>query len=199
MSNPFYTDLDRSFRGKVVRAENGRSTYRGVVSRINHNDSSVVLYDCETRDPDGEWTHIGAAYLRTVDAMHVVHSAAKHRRRIHYPNIDEVSKSPFYPGEIGTPPDDHIRGAYRNGFTGSFPVCRMVDDEYGRYYELINGHKRLKACEIAGLEHHPVEVIECTDEEAKELVRIAHRQAFEQAEDDIEMFGEWAPKPESDD
>jgi ParB family chromosome partitioning protein len=40
---------------------------------------------------------------------------------------------------------------------------------------IINGHKRVAAAEIAGLEQLPVEMISVTDQQAADLFRIAHR------------------------
>jgi hypothetical protein len=36
---------------------------------------------------------------------------------------------------------------------------------------IINGHKRIKAAHIAGLDYYPVEVIDVTDDQAARVVR----------------------------
>ena len=68
-----------------------------------------------------------------------------------------------------------IRRCYRNNSAGGFPVVR----EDGT---IINGHKRLRAAEVAGLDGHPVEVLNVTDEQAEELFRVAHRREIQQQE-----------------
>jgi ParB family chromosome partitioning protein len=48
---------------------------------------------------------------------------------------------------------------------------------------IINGHKRIKAARVAGLDHHPVEVIDVTDDQAAELFAVAHRSQLNNTSD----------------
>lgn len=202
--NPFHKELDRSLRGKVVQVDTGNGlVYRGTVNRMNHHEGDILLQSARVLHKSGkvplsrvdkfaDWTDVGNVYVSDVDALHTVPNQHARVKDIIYPDVADIDNSPYYPlDDVGTPPDDHMRGAYRNGFTGSFPVVRPVnkvessggpEDHTGREvtrFELINGHKRIEACRMVGLERHPVEVIECTDEQAEELVKIAHRKMIE--------------------
>lgn len=76
------------------------------------------------------------------------------------------------------PKDRIIRSCYRNQYAKSFPVVR----EDGT---IINGHKRIEAARVAGLERHPVEVIDVTDEQAAELFAVAHRSQLEDSDEEV--------------
>jgi ParB-like nuclease domain. len=110
---------------------------------------------------DGE--QLGSVFVRTPSVVEVL----KPSKRVEYRAVAELTPHPEH-GENFTPRDDVIRDCYRNQYAGSFPVVR----EDGT---IINGHKRVAAAELAGLERHPVEVIDVTDDQARELLAIAHR------------------------
>ncbi|MEY7849280.1 ParB N-terminal domain-containing protein [Natrarchaeobius sp. A-rgal3] len=177
-ANPFNNALDWGFRGKYARVYGQEDrVYEGWVERVHHSRGSVILHDARvlTGDQDRD---VGSVFVRIVEAMEVL----KPVKRIEYLPVSRIEPSPHHDQDFA-PVDDHVRGAYRDQFTGGFPVVRPVSREKsdGTHYELINGHKRIEACRRAGLEYHPVEVIEVTDEEARELFDLAHRY---QAQDD---------------
>lgn len=159
MVNPFNKRLDWSFRGKRAVVIDDRAVYCGWVSRIHHQNSSVILHDATIITGDIE---VGSVYLRSVDNLIVIEPQMK----IEYVELDKLKPSPHH-GLHFEAKDDIIRMAYRDKWAGSFPIVR--DN-----YEIINGHKRLYAAVKAGLTHHPVEIIEVTDKQAEELFRIAH-------------------------
>lgn len=172
MSNPFFDNLDNTLRGKLVevRASNG-DQYTGTLSRIDHKRGSVLLYDADRHTDGGaDEADIASTFIRNVESIAALERLGV-TKQIDFPRVESIDDSPYLPDtHNNTPPDTHLRGAYRDGFTGSFPVCREIEQTY----ELINGHKRIEACRRVGLERHPVEVISCTDEQAKELVELAH-------------------------
>lgn len=172
MGNPFNDSLDWSLRGQYVRVfTNDHRVYEGWLDRIHHQRGSVVLQDA--RDLTDE-VDVGAVFCRTV---HTIVQCERHKE-IRDVDVDFVMPSPFQTEEV-TPKDYHMRLAYRNGFTGSFPVARKLPTDHPRReqnsrFELINGHKRLAAMQRVGLLSHPFEVIRCTDEQSKELYELAH-------------------------
>jgi hypothetical protein len=56
IANPFYDDVDDTFRGVRVRVRTSKYTYEGWCGRWHYNEHGVIVYDTE-RD-DGE--HVGA-------------------------------------------------------------------------------------------------------------------------------------------
>lgn len=158
--NPFNRTLDRTLRGKYVRVEYDGRTYRGWVERVHHGRGSVVLHSVTVDDGEAQ---LGSAFLRVPEVVEVL----KPQKRVEYRPVDELEPHPEHDGSF-SPKDDVVRHCYRNQYAGSFPVVR----EDGT---IINGHKRVAAAELAGLERHPVEVIDVTDDQARELLAIAHR------------------------
>ena len=199
MSNPFFDELDWALRGKQVRVKSkDGDKYSGILNRIDHNRGSVLLHDAARAVPGGpkeNWEQVGSVFVRNVATIYSLPKKAA-TKTIEFPRVTEIEDSPYYPGAVGDPPDAHLRSAYRNGFTGGFPVCRKIrktetggsvaGEQVGQEtvrYELINGHKRIEACRRVGVERHPVEVIDCTDEQAEELVALAHREDDSDADD----------------
>jgi ParB family chromosome partitioning protein len=115
---------------------------------------------------------IGSVFIRTPDVVEVL----KPKKRIEWRHVEELQ--PFPNHDLDFEPQDRIiRACYRNQYAKSFPVIR----ENGT---IINGHKRIKAARVAGLERHPVEVLDVTDEQAAELFAVAHRDQLENKPDD---------------
>ncbi len=158
-SNPFNNTLDRTLRGKHVRVTQNETTYHGWVEKVHHGRGSVVLHDVRT----GEGEELGSVFIRTPGVVEVLRPA----KRIECRPVEELTPHPDHEGEF-SPKDEIVRNCYRNQYAGSFPVVR----EDGT---IINGHKRITAAAVAGLVRHPVEVIDVTDDQARELVAIAHR------------------------
>jgi NAD-dependent DNA ligase len=128
-----------------------------------------VLFDAENEDTGEE---LGAVYVRNPNVV----VALTPSKWIEYRRLDELEPHHEYPGGV-TPDDAVVRACRRAGYAGSFPVVRTDGT-------ILNGHKRVRAAEAAGLEHHPVEVIDVTDEQARELFAIAHRELAVDAEPD---------------
>jgi NAD-dependent DNA ligase len=159
--NPFHNTLDTGLRGKRVRVATDAGTFVGWVERVHHSRGSVVLFDAENEDTGEE---LGAVYVRNPNVV----VALTPSKRIEYRRLDELEPHHEYPGGV-TPDDAVVRACRRAGYAGSFPVVRTDGT-------ILNGHKRVRAAEVAGLEHHPVEVVDVTDEQARELFAIAHRE-----------------------
>jgi ParB-like nuclease domain. len=168
MTNTSFNDtLDRALRGKYVRVHTETGVFEGWVDRVQHDRGSVVLRDATNTTTDES---LGSVFIRVCEAVEVL----KPRKRIEFVPLEELSPYPEYDIEF-TPEDDIIRRCYRNQFPGSFPVVR----ENGT---ILDGHKRVAAAEIAGLERLPVEVIAVTDQQAADLFRVAHRDDAERAD-----------------
>jgi ParB family chromosome partitioning protein len=166
--NQFYTVLDRSLRGKYARVHTDYGVFEGWIESLNHGPGSVVMHDATETDAGED---VGSVYIRNPEVV----TALRPRKRIEYLQLAELTPHPEYP-ETPTPKDRVIRSAYRNQFAESFPVV----DHHGT---IINGHKRINAALTAGMERHPVEVVEVTTEERDELFRVAHRSMLERAEE----------------
>lgn len=179
MGNPFNDELDWALRGKLVRVHTSHRVYDGWVERVHHQRGSIILHDCEVMnrledhklsDPKRR----GSVFIRNPEEVEV----KRPRKEIIFPNLELIMDSPYIDHDFEVA-DDHMQSAYRNRFTGSFPVVRELEPDHPRYdtndrYELINGHKRIAAAREAGLLRHPCESIRVDDETAKELVALAH-------------------------
>lgn len=163
----FNDTLDRALRGKYVRVHTETGVFEGWVDRVHGNRGSVVLHDATNTTTDES---LGSVFIRVCEAVEVL----KPRKRIEFVPLEELSPYPEYDIDF-TPEDGIIRRCYRNQFPGSFPVVR----ENGT---ILDGHKRVAAAEIAGLERLPVEVIAVTDQQAADLFRVAHRDDAETAD-----------------
>lgn len=161
--NPFHDTLDWTLQGKYARVVAEERVYEGWVERVHHGRGSVVMHDVTA---DGT-SNLGSVFIRTPNVVEVL----KPKKRIEWRFVDELQPFPDHDLDF-EPRDDVIRACYRNQYAMSFPVVR----ENGT---IINGHKRIKAACIAGLERHPVEVIDVTDEQAAELFAVAHRSQLE--------------------
>jgi hypothetical protein len=165
-SNPFNRALDDNLRGKYVEvSDTDGGRIRGWLDRIHHQRGSALLRDATDMTTGGD---LGAAYIRITDSIRVIWPQTP----IEYAPVDAIHPSPYHDSDTDTVAR-HLRGAYRDGFTGSFPVVRP-HPERERAYELINGHRRIAACREVGCAFHPVEVVDATDAEARELVALEH-------------------------
>lgn len=180
--NPFNQTLDWALQGKYVRVRDEGRVYEGWLERVHHARGSVVLHDTTT-DQDEE---LGGVFIRDPGTVEVLYP----KKRVEYRHLEELTPFVEHPRDF-EPKDAVIRSCYRNQYAGSFPVVR----ESG---EIINGHKRVEAAKIAGLERHPVEVIDVTDEQALELYRVAHRQ-HQHTDDDTDESGDASGEATEDD
>jgi ParB family chromosome partitioning protein len=154
--------LDWTVQAKYVRVYAANAVYEGWAADVHKNKNSIILHGATevSRDHDRD---IGSVYLRTCNTIEVL----KPQKEIAFVDLDEVEKYPGYDIEF-EPSLDMVRTAYRNRSTGSFPVV-TADRKI-----IINGHKRIAAAKLAGLERHAVEVIDVTPLEAQELFELAH-------------------------
>lgn len=180
--NPFHYVMDAAFRGARVRVYSGERTYEGLLDRALHGQGSVLLHDAVLLDDDGEEVEVGSGpgsvFVRVVDAIVALDS----HKDVRVVDVGAIEPSPHLEWEFEIV-DDHMRSAYRDGFTGSFPVVRPLGGD-GDRWELINGHKRVAAAQAVGLETHPVEVIDVDDDLARELFELAHREKTSQDDDE---------------
>lgn len=176
MSNPFNSTLDWTLRGKYV--EVGFSTgegYRrieGWVDRIHHNRSSVVLHDCIDADTD---TRYGSVFIRTTDYIF----AKRPKRNYADPKLNYLYDHPLHNSDNMEVDDSFVIEVHRDQWGGSYPVVRRHSDKPTGHYEIINGHKRIEAARRAGLERHPVEIVDVDDNTSDELYRLAHPNEFD--------------------
>ena len=159
--NPFNDRLDWALQGKYVRVASALGTFEGWVEMVHHSRGSVILHDCVDIDSGEE---VGSVFVRTPDTVLTLYP----QKRIEYREVEELQPYPDHDLEF-TPTDSMMRRCYRNRSMGAFPVVR----EDGT---ILNGHKRIAACRRVGLDQHPVEVVDVTDEQAAELFELAHRQ-----------------------
>lgn len=169
-NNPFHDTLDWALQGKYARVVTKERTYEGWIERVHHKRGSVVMHDVTVDNTE----ELGSVFIRTPDVVEVI----KPKKRIEWRNVNELSPFPDHDLDF-EPKDDIIRSCYRNQYAKSFPVVR----ENGT---IINGHKRIKAARIAGLDRHPVEVLNVTDDQAAELFAVAHQSQLEESADQPE-------------
>lgn len=181
--NQFNQSLDWLLKGKYVEVSTEEYLVRGWVERVHHKRGSLVLHDGERKKhpkhapEDDDWSPIGGAFIRTPNAMML--TKPEQGKEIKMISPDITVPFPDHPLDFD-PVDSHIRNAYRNQYTGSYPVVRELPETHEEYdtndrYQIINGHKRLEAARVAGLQFHPVEVLRCTDAEAYDLFHVAHK------------------------
>lgn len=157
--NPFNDSMDWALRGKYARVHEDETTYEGWIERVHHSRGSVIMHDV-TVDGDKE---IASVFVRTPEVVEVI----KPQRTVEWRPVDELQPHPNHDVDF-EPRDATIRSCYRNQFAEGYPVVRTDGT-------IINGHKRVEAARIAGLDRHPVEVIDVTEEQADELFAVAHR------------------------
>jgi ParB family chromosome partitioning protein len=160
--NHFNNLLDWTTQGKYVRAYASNAVYEGWVADTHKNKNSIILHGAKevSRDHDRD---VGSVFLRTCNTIEVL----KPQKKIEFVDLDAVEQYPGYDIDF-EPGQDMVRRLYRNRSAGSFPVV-TADKKI-----IINGHKRIAAAKLAGLERHAVEVIDVTPREAQELFELAH-------------------------
>lgn len=169
-NNPFNDSLDWALQGKYARVYSSSDhVFEGWIERVHHKRGSIILHDAH--DPN-TGDDLGSVFVRTAEVVTVLQP----KKRIEYRQIDSLTPYPEYDHEF-EPKDRVMRSCYRNQFAGGFPVIR----EDGT---ILNGHKRVAACEAVGLAQHPVEVVDVTDEQAAELFSLAHPDQTDPHSDD---------------
>lgn len=151
MSNPFTQSLDPNLRGRYVRVvSNDGQVLEGWLERMHHHDRHVVLRDAVDVDRDEE---LGAAMISHADVIEVLEAPS----RIERVALDDVEPAPYHEREITLDGNRQYVDQVRDrGFVGSFPVVRPIHGAF----EIVEGHKRIWACRQAGLEAHPMEIVD---------------------------------------
>ena len=165
MSNPFHDSL-KPFRGRYVRVvgTNGEA-YEGWVERIHYHDRHVVLRDA-TRLDDG--ADVGRVMVAHADELVVVDPETWIERVA----LEAIDPSPYHAAAFDVAQNrGYINQVRDRSFVGSFPVVRPLA-EGG--YEVVEGHKRLWVAREAGLDSHPVEVVDVDDWTAAERFVVDH-------------------------
>lgn len=197
--NPFNNTLDDALCGKYVEVANNEMLYRGWVDKIHHQRGSVVLHDAVRHvrpdyvEPDARplsvydeeaWQSVGSVFIRTAQSITSLDQTDTKEITVLDPAV--TTPHPLYPDEIEVV-EDHLWRAFRDGFTGGYPVVRSLSDSHAEYdmndrFQILNGHKRIEAAKRAGVTRHPVEVLRCTDEQADELFMLAHPELVEETD-----------------
>jgi hypothetical protein len=155
VSNPFIDGMDDRLRGRYVRAvSNQGRVYRGWVERIHHHERHLMLRDATLVDEDE--TDVGSTLVTRATEVAVL----KDDSRIERVDLDEIEAAPYHEREFQESANrGYVADVRDTGFVGSFPVVR----ERGDGYEVVEGHKRIWACRQAGIETHPVDVVNISD------------------------------------
>lgn len=155
MSNPFIDGMDDRLRGRYVRAvSNQGRVYRGWVERIHHHERHLMLRDATLVDEDE--TDVGSALVTRATEVAVLEDDS----RIERVDLDEIEAAPYHEREFQESANrGYVADVRDTGFVGSFPVVRECDD----CFEVVEGHKRIWACRQAGIETHPVEIVDISD------------------------------------
>lgn len=160
-------DLDEHLRGRRCRVvSNDGEVYVGWVDRIDYPDRHVLLRDAHAPASDGDVGEVFVAHADTVAEL-------EKDSRIEPLRLDRLQPSPYAVSEWDV--DDnrgYIADVLEEGDVGSYPVVRPIDDDGNLDHpgydglEIVAGHKRLWVCEQAGIDTHPVEVVDYDDWQA---------------------------------
>jgi ParB family chromosome partitioning protein len=155
VSNPFIDGMDDRLRGRYVRAvSNQGRVYRGWVERIHHHERHLMLRDATLVDEDE--TDVGSTLVTRATEVAVLEDDS----RIERVDLDLIEAAPYHEREFQESANrGYVADVRDTGFVGSFPVVR----ERGDGYEVVEGHKRIWACRQAGIETHPVEIVDISD------------------------------------
>lgn len=162
MTNPFNHAVDNALRGQKVQVrDRDGHTHIGWLERVHHQDGDVLLRGAE-RPRKNNGPNGGPVWIREVVEVFAVdpHSRVEERA------VEDLSPHPLN-GDVEDIDRPFLHDVVRDSFAGSFPVVR----ENGT---IINGHRRIEACRQAGVETHPVEVVDVTDQEAALRYTLAH-------------------------
>lgn len=162
MTNPFTKSLDE-FRGQHVHCvSNDGRTYQGFVERLHHHDRHVVLRGATNQAGD----HVGRVLVSHVDVLETTEPTGRVERIA----LDAVTPAPYHAREFDAADNrGYIARVRSDGWAGSFPTVRPADDDGDLEhpgdagFEIVAGHKRLWVAGEAGLETHPVHIIEIDD------------------------------------
>lgn len=165
MGNPFYDQLDWAIQGKKLRVFGDTYRYIGWGSMMRHGKDQLILHDATNVNTGN---NVGSVFLDGVNRIEVI----KPSKHIEYRKLDSLNQFPNYNVDFDID-EDVMQRCHRNRSSGTYPVIRKNGT-------ILNGHKRIASAKAAGLEHHAVEVVSVTDEQALELFKLAH-------EDDLDL------------
>jgi hypothetical protein len=155
MSNPFYDDVDDTFRGVRVRAHTDDHFYEGWCGRWHYNEHGVIIYDAE-RD-DGE--QVGAVTLSNPETVERL-SPMEPIEEVGVANIAPSSYT--YRSMEDAAHQKFIKETRERGHLLTYPTVRRVaDDEqrdHARAYEMVAGHRRFATARKADLDTIAVRV-----------------------------------------
>jgi len=152
--NPFHKSLEAHLRGRHVRVvSNDGVEFHGWIERLHHSDRHVALRDARNIDRDED---VGAVMVAHADTIEVLEPESQ----IESVSVDAIEPSPFASGEWEHQNNaGYIDQVRDRGFVGSFPVVREVESGL----QVVEGHKRFWVCQQAGLDTHPVEIVDVDD------------------------------------
>jgi hypothetical protein len=185
MGNPFYDDVDDTFRGVRVRVHTDEHTYEGWCGRWHYNEHGMIVYDAE-RD-DGE--QMGAVTLSNPEVV----ERLSPMEPIEEVRVADIAPSPYTYRSMDDP--DHqqfIKETRERGHLLTYPTVRRVADNEQRdhecAYEVVAGHRRFDTARKAGLDTIAVRV---TDLDAWEAVeRFVDDHVPIQGGDERYMYGQ---------
>lgn len=170
MANPFYDDIDDTFRGVRVRVHTDEHTYEGWGGRWHYNEHGVIVYDAE-RD-DGE--HVGAVMIHEPDTVERIASMAPIREV----RVADIAPSPYTARTMNDADhEEFVKETRERGHLVTYPTVRPLADaapesepshDHACAYELVAGHRRFETARRAGLETIAVRVADLDAWEAVE-------------------------------
>jgi len=148
--NPYFDALDETLRGRHVRVVTQDDVaLEGWVDRIHHQQRNVLLRSAH----DASGDPVGTAMV--ANARTIVET--ERAETIEEIDLEAIEPSPYHAAEFTeVDNDDFVREVRDTGYAGSYPVVRDLGGEF----EIVEGHKRIWACRQAGLESHPVAVVD---------------------------------------
>jgi hypothetical protein len=156
MGNPYYDDLDDTFRGVRVRAHTDEHIYEGWCGRWHYDEYGVIIYDAERED--GE--KVGAVTVsnpETVERLSPMEPIKEVR-------VADIAPSPYTFRQMNDA--DHekfVKLTRERGHLLTYPTVRPVAEgehshDHDRAYEVVAGHRRFETARKAGLETIAVQV-----------------------------------------
>lgn len=152
---PYFKD---GFLGQKVRVRSSERSYVGWCRMASVDRTSVLLYDAEREDGQ-RFSDVFVDDVRSIECL-------SGERSIRSINVNRLRPSPYSVREYS---DENVLGYARwyRFWTHpiTFPIVRPISDETYDY-EVVSGHRRLKAAKHAGFGEIPVQIAEMDDWEA---------------------------------
>lgn len=164
MSSGFDSAVASSFRGEFARVvSNDGQIFQGWVEDVQADNRHVLLRDAVLVFEGGTDSR-GAVLVAHADSIEKLNRESAIARAA----LGNLRQAPWHTAEFDVA--DHqlyVDEVRREGWASSFPVVRQIQDERrSPDFEIVEGHKRLWAAAQAGLDAHPVEIVELDDFEA---------------------------------